>query len=224
MNKSTDDNALAKVKTELENIGTQNLASYLSPIKPVFLVKALIKQKFEKDNIPQNMSDLLKTNLGRYDEGGLKNWIEETKMYNDLTKQGGEVNKKINDLVKWANDEIKSDNDKSNIKLWIKITKIFDEFYDVKLVDIYKNLEAVKNEIYIGESTTTDTNCNKPIQQYFDDIGDIAQPEIKLFGKETALYNFDDDKNISRYYYDCLIKLKYNSNKPEMKKNLSISI
>merc|ERR1711871_1374160 len=57
MNKSTDDNALAKVKTELENIGTQNLASYLSPIKPVFLVKALIKQKFEKDNIPQNMSD-----------------------------------------------------------------------------------------------------------------------------------------------------------------------
>ena len=67
MKKSGNDNTLAKVKTELESSRTQNFVSYLTPIKPVLMVKELIRQNFAQGKDPKNMQDLLSEELNKYD-------------------------------------------------------------------------------------------------------------------------------------------------------------
>jgi len=189
MKKSGNDNTLAKVKTELESSRTQNFVSYLTPIKPVFLVKELIRQKFTqgKDKDPKKMQDLLSEELNKY-EHGLQNWIINTTMYNELIKSDGSANTTIQKLVNWVHsesvntDSVNTDSVGANITCWIKIAKIIDDFYDVKLDGIYNKLGH--------------------FEKRFDDR---AQLKINLFGEnDTSVYKFGDD--ISVYYYECLKK------------------
>ena len=216
MNKSKNEKTLAIVKSELETSGSQNLASYLSPVKPIFLIKSLIKTTWAN----QNMLELLKPELIKYDHE-LQSWLRNSNMYKMLIDYNGDANNNLKILQIWAtteNDDKK--NDEKNITLWNNLAGIINEFYNKPFHEIYKNINNWVNNEKIGNPVDTqECDSKDTFEKLIKKANNSGTSNFRLFNPGSSPNanlcdtNYLLDTSLPDYYYNSLKRME---NLPEL--------